>query len=160
MVLNNAVNSSNPVMQVLSTSTTAVVTCNTTIPADNSIPQQSTEGTEVFTLAITPKSTTSILVITFAGCITCDSTAVSVGIALFQDSTANALSAKHIAIGTTESTTGTLQHIMTAGTTSSTTFKIKVGGNASTVYVNGNSAGTRLMGGVSSTTLTIVEYLA
>lgn len=160
MVLNNAVNSINPVVQIVSTSTSSVVTCSTTIPRDNTIPQQSTEGTLVLSLAITPKFSTSILVIEFSGEVNCNGTATSVGVALFQDSTANALSAKHIAVGASNATTANLLYTMTAGTTSSTTFKIHCGGNASTIYVNADSAGTRLMGGVSSTTLTITEYYA
>lgn len=159
MVLNNAINSVNPVIQIVSTSLGTLLDCSTTMPYDNTIPQK-TEGTQVFTLAITPKSATSILVITFSGSISADATAVDVSVALFQDSTSDALAAKGIAVAATNSTTATLQHIMTSGTTSSTTFAIRAGGNASHVYVNGNSAGAQLMGGVSSTTLTIVEYLA
>ena len=64
--------------------------------------------------------------------------------------------------GTTPSTQNnqsvvSLQHYMTAGTTSATTFKFRGGSaNAGTVTWNGQSGG-RFYGGVSSTVMTIWE---
>lgn len=159
MATNNADNSSNPVLQIVSTSLATLLDCSTTMPSDNTIPQN-TEGTQVLTLSITPKFSTSKLLIVFSGALSCDGTATTISVALFQDSTANALAAKSILIGITNGITGTLQHVMTSGTTSATTFKVRVGPNASHAYVNGNSAGGQLMGGVSSTTLTITEYFS
>jgi hypothetical protein len=156
----NAINSKNPVLQIVTSSTVDVVTCSTAIPADDTIPQQGTEGTEVLTATITPKYSDSILEIIFSSQISNDATQNNVQVALFQDSTSNAIAAHSFLPGTTgsQATVGLLRHIMTSGTTSSTTFKIKVGPDANTCYVNANSTGTRLMGGVSSTRLTIVEY--
>ncbi|MCA9233290.1 MAG: hypothetical protein KDA57_21780, partial [Planctomycetales bacterium] len=76
---------------------------------------------------------------------------------LFQDSTANALTANVI------SSTGnfyvyplSLSHEMAAGTTSSTTFKLRAGPASGTMYVNGKST-TRMLGGVSAVRLRITE---
>ncbi len=48
---------------------------------------------------------------------------------------------------------------MTSGTTSATTFKIRVGQNSGTFYVNGAPGGTRVFGGVASSTIIIKEYI-
>jgi hypothetical protein len=50
-----------------------------------------------------------------------------------------------------------LMHYMTSGTTSSTTFKLRLGNNsANTTSFNGKN-GARKYGGVSSSSLTIME---
>ena len=157
----NNINTRNPVVQVVSTSTSAVVTCNTTIPVDDTIPQN-TEGTEVLTLAITPMKTTNLLHIFFQGIANNNGTSNTVQVALFQDATANALTViKGIEENPGAQLAGgpiSLLYIMAAGTTSATTFKIRVGPDTSTCYINADSAGTRLFGGVAATNLTITEY--
>jgi hypothetical protein len=158
MATNNSINSSNPTLQVINSSIGTLVTCSTTIPADNSIPQQGTEGTEVLTATITPKSSTSTLRIIFSAQVAQGSSGTLIGVALFQDATANALAAKMVGANNSGDRVLYLEHIMTSGTTSSTTFKIKVGGSSGTDYVNGRSTG-QLMGGVSATSLIIIEYL-
>jgi hypothetical protein len=155
----NAINSTEVLLQRVKTSTGALVTCSTTIPADNTIPQN-TEGTQILTLSITPKFSTSKLVIDFSSPITQSSTG-SGGptVALFQDSNVNAIAARSIQAASSRSCGGGFKHIMTSGTTSSTTFKIRIGSNANTCYVNGDSSGTARDGGVANTNLTISEYL-
>jgi len=154
----NAINSPVTLLQRVSISTSALVTCSTIIPADDTIPQI-TEGTQVLSLAITPKSATSTLFIEFASPCSCDATAtLSPIVALFQDSTANALEAHYLALTNSRSSELFIRHIMTSGTTSSTTFQIRVGPSAGNCYVNGSVTGTRLEGGVSNTNLTISEY--
>lgn len=122
------------------------------IPQDDTIPQ-SGEGFEVLTQAITPTNASNLLVIT------CSFPARSTDgtIALFQDATANALTAT--AFGSTWMETHLLEHIMLAGTTSATTFKIRVGGSGggSHIYINGNGA-ARKYGGVCKVILKITEY--
>ena len=87
------------------------------------------------------------------------SIAVGVGLGLFQDTTSNALNA---VAGTTpavnSSETLEIVHVMTAGTTSSTTFKLRLGpASAGTVVLNGSGA-ARLFGGVATSSLVIEEY--
>lgn len=146
--------------QVVNTQTGAVATGTTTIPVDDTIPQI-TEGTEFMTLAITPTSATNKLKVdvTFSG-------GTSVGgltpvVALFQDSTANALAATWTTLvaGAGTAFTLTLSHYMTAGTTSSTTFRVRAGGSsASTLTFNG-SGGSRFFGGVMASSITITEIV-
>jgi hypothetical protein len=147
------------VLQVVNTMNGAVATGTTTIPQDNTIPQI-TEGTEFMTLAITPTSTTSKLridvVVNGAG-----SASNSWATALFQDSTANALAATNYNMGANNvvSYSG-FTHFMTAGTTSSTTFRVRCGTvGAGTFTFNGQSAG-RIFGGVIASSITITEIAA
>jgi hypothetical protein len=79
-------------------------------------------------------------------------------VALFQDSTANALAVSTLYMQTaTAGGTVPLSYRMVAGTTSSTTFKIRIGTQgASTVTLNGQSS-ARLFGGVAISILKIKE---
>lgn len=151
----------NAIQQVKYTAYSAVATGSTTIPLDDTIPQN-TEGVEYMTLAITPKSTTNKLLIEamFFG-----SFAIAGGsdivVALFQDTTANALAAvaQYMATSTGRMTIP-LQHYMTAGTTSSTTFKIRAGSNnAGTTTFNGFSGG-RVFSTIPKSFIKITELKA
>jgi hypothetical protein len=158
-ILNNSgrivVGQSGSVIQVATSATGALATGTTTIPFDDTIPQI-TEGTEFMTLAITPSSATNSLIIqvtlqvAFSGS---DWTTV----ALFQDSTANALATTTSNINSGFGLPQTFNYKMTAGTTSSTTFRVRAGaGSAGTVTVNG-TASARRFGGVMASTMTIYE---
>ena len=147
---------SGSVIQVVNTQTGATQTCTTAIPNDDTIPQN-TEGDQVTTLAITPNNTSNKLKISLVAFVTGNNDVTTVG--LFQDSTANAL-----AVGATNCAVDGVQCIafsyyMTAGTTSSTTFKMRVGCATPNAVVNGISSG-RKFGGVYSTSLTIEEIKA
>lgn len=146
-------------VQAVNTTSSAVATGTTTIPFDDTIPQN-TEGTEFMTLAITPKSTTNILVIMI--CAQMSYSIVSnLTMALFQDTTANALSAiSHTIAGNTYVTPMQLVYTMAAGTTSSTTFKMRAGANgAGTVTFNG-TGGTRIFNTIAKSSIVILEYKA
>jgi hypothetical protein len=145
------------VVQVVNTETGAVSTGSTSIPMDDTIPQI-TEGFEVMTLAITPTSATNKLlieVITVQG----NSLGSRFEIAaLFQDATANALAAVVEYQGAAGAlNTLAIRHYMTAGTTSSTTFRVRIGVDSTgTVSFNG-IAGVRQFGGVMASSITITE---
>lgn len=159
---NGGVLTGHVVQFVEATPITAFSTGTTVIPVDNSIPQN-TEGDEKITATITPKATTNKLEIKVAGYMSA-STDVRMVYALFQDSTANALKSGFIG-GTANGTPNnampfSMTHIMTAGTVSATTFKLRVGpGTAATVTFNGQ-AGADLFGGVMISTMTITEIAA
>ena len=144
------------IVQVVNTLNVASTTGTTLLPQDDTIPQSS-EGTEFMTLAITPTNTNNILIVDVVAYMS--STAVGyMSVGLFQDSTANALSATATGLFAANSTaTVPLQYKMTAGTTSSTTFKVRLGANLSgTVRINGRD-GARVFGGVGSSSITITE---
>jgi hypothetical protein len=142
------------VLQVVNVQTGSFTSTTSQIPNDNTIPQN-TEGTELFTVSITPNKTTSKLLIqAIVQCTT--STNAWGAIAVFQDSTANAIAATTAYI-----TTGTggiclaLNYYMTSGTTSSTTFKLRYGPNGNTMYVNGSN--NAIFNGVLISSMTVTE---
>lgn len=147
-------------IQRVSASTVAMATGTTTMPADDTIPQN-TEGFEVITVNITPTSATTKLVIEATVHHAHSAGNNFVGLALFQDSTAGALAvaANHVPDNAVIVQT-TLRHIMDSGTTSPTTFKIRIGSNAAgTVTING-IGGARYYGGVLSSSINITEVSA
>lgn len=146
--------------QIVTYTTGTMASGTTALPFDNTIPQN-TEGDQYLSLAITPTNTNSTLEISVVLQVAHQTAGMQVGAALFQDATANALAA----MGLTQANTAAspfeiaFTHIMTAGTTSSTTFKVRAGGNTgATLYVNG-AGGTQIYGGVQSSRITIKEYL-
>lgn len=146
-------------VQVVSVSYSAVATGTTIIPFDDTIPQN-TEGDEYMSLAITPKSTSNILVIevAFFGSISIGNDLI---LALFQDSTVNAIAAtSQYNVTATARNSIKLIHRMAAGTTSSTTFKLRAGpAAAGTTTFNGNSS-ARLFGAIPKSSIVITEYKA
>lgn len=146
------------IVQQVDSLSTAGATGSTVIPADDTIPQN-TEGNEYMTLAITPTSATNKLIIEAVWTGTNATNGALICVALFQDTTANAL-----ACSWSSSTTGghieniKVYHSMTAGTTSSTTFKIRAGGNAGTGTTTFNgSGGGRFGGAITHSYIRITE---
>jgi len=123
--------------------------------ADDGIPEK-TEGNEVMTLAITPTSLTNKLRIDVTVMFS-NSDDTYLITALFKDATTNALaSTVHRATGAGIFTMATFSHYMTAGTTSATTFKVRIGGTSGTMTFNG-TATARALGGSLSSSITITE---
>lgn len=144
------------IVQIVNTQTGAVNTGTTLIPFDDTIPQI-TEGDEYMTLAITPKNTANILYIDINIHLS-NSASNRMAVALFQDTTANALAAAEDTISNADNDVFiSFKHKMTAGTTSSTTFRVRAGGtDAGTTTLNGQG-GARAYGGVMASSITIQE---
>lgn len=153
------------IIQVQYNSTASVITCTTQLPWDDTIPQNG-EGTEVITDSITPTNASNILKISYWFCGSHrDANTLTVCSALFQDATASAIFAA--AQGCVPSSgirkaSEFKSYYMVAGTTSSTTFKLRVGtdGNfsgTSGIYINGSETGVRRFGGVSRAYIEIKE---
>ena len=146
----------NHVVQVKNFQTGAMDTTATILPRDDTIPQND-EGKEFMSLAITPISSSSDLIIETE--LNLDTTVTNyMTVALFQDSNVNAISAAYIHMGGVQETKRIhLKFKMTAGTTSSTTFKVRAGLNAAaTVTLNGTNS-SRLLGGVCTSYMQITE---
>lgn len=142
------------VLQVQVASLSSLVTCTNVIPVNDNIPQQ-TDGDEVITLTITPQFANSLLYIVFDGTATAAAGGYSWTNALFQDAAADALAAS--LGGSNTAFECDFSHTMVAGTTSPTTFKVRIGPqSAGTIYVNG-VLGNRIYGGVAATSLMIWE---
>jgi hypothetical protein len=150
------------VVQTQRTQTGTVATGTTQLSADNTIPQN-TEGDEYMTLAITPKSAANVLdTAALAVVNNAAASAKVLTVALFQDSTANALAA----IGSLAETGSQRGHVlpiwhrMRSGTTSSTTFKVRAGADVAGTTTFSGFAGTQAYGGVCANYLTATEVMA
>lgn len=146
------------VVQMVSTNFSSVATGTGIIPYDDTVPQN-TEGDEYMTQVITPKASTNLLVIEVVAYLSGSAASKFLNVALFQDSTTGALAAvAHYNLTATEAEPIKLTYTMTAGTTSSTTFKIRAGADSttSTTTFNGSSGG-RKFGAIPKSNITITE---
>lgn len=145
----------------------------TAIPADDTVPQSS-EGTQVVTASITPKSTTNRVRVTFRAQVQGKWGGGGPGsyrvmgalAALFKDSDTGALAANYInmmiSTDDAERAAGNLVlcYEFVPGSTSAITFKVRVGpATGTTIRLNGTTAG-RLFGGASRATLVVEELYA
>lgn len=144
------------VYQIVTASDGTAQTLTTAIVNDDSIPQSS-EGAEILTVAITPRKSTSTLIITACAYAALDTNGIAV-LALFKDADAGA-----IAAGTNTDTSASgihpfvLHHSMTAGTTSAITFKLRIGENGGgNVFMHGG-ASNRKYGGVLKSFIRVEE---
>ena len=146
------------VVQVVHVQDGEVASGTTTCSYDDTI-MQNTEGTEFMTLAVTPTSATNKLFINVLGHFNASTTNKIMTVGLFQDSTADALAMQT----STESIQNSplpipLNHFMTAGTTSSTTFKVRAAPDtAATLTFNGRDGTNRRGAGTYASTITIME---
>lgn len=144
--------------QLASMVTGTVATGITTLPYDNTIPQN-TEGTEFMTLAITPSNASSTLeisvVFNFA-----ISSADDISAALFRDATANAVAAAAI-FAPTPNQPGQIifTTVLPAAATVSTTFALRAGPNSAGTLTFNGSTGAGIFGGVMASSITIREIL-
>ena len=150
---------SGSVIQIVNTQTGAVATGTTVIPDDDTIPQI-TEGDEYMTRAITPNNASNVLYIHVVVHGSRSAAGGHHAVALFQDSTADALAvgfSSFRAAGDRDEVS--FVHKMTAGTTSSTTFKVRAASDGGTYTFNG-VAGARKYGGVVASSITVYEAKA
>lgn len=125
------------------------------ITADNTIPLI-TEGDQILSRAITPVSVTSKLLIEVTAIIARVGTD-TVTLALFQDATANAIAAVPQTITGNTAAQITLRWVMTSGTTSATTFTVRVGSNTPAVLDFNGAGSAGLLGGAIPSGITITE---
>lgn len=136
----------------------AVATGTTTVPFDDTIPQN-TEGDQYFSTAITANSPCNLARIR-SRLNFCNSTLAWQITSIFQDSTANALKTGYtLNVSTNYGMQVLVEHLMLFATGSTTTFKLRSGAHtASTTTLNGQ-AGGRLFGGVSDSFLCVEEIM-
>lgn len=149
---------SGDLIQTVNTQTGAVATGTTQLPFDDTIPQI-TEGNEYMTASITPTDVSSILEIDVVCTLSSNFAGTTAMVAaLFRDSTANALAAgTQLSPGANSPMTISFKHRVVAGSVSATTFRVRGGSSgAGTTTFNGN-AGTRALGGVMSSSITVKE---
>jgi hypothetical protein len=146
------------VVQVVNVMDSAVDSGTTLMISDDSVPTNS-EGDEFMTLAITPTNSSNKLIILVVASLSHTGTNSDIITGLYQDTTAAALAAvdnRSISTANGQQPTN-FTHYMAAGTTSSTTFKVRSGGvSGGTLTFNGQGAGRKL-GGVCASSITIWE---
>lgn len=143
-------------VQVVNSQTGAVANCSTTLPNDDTIPQN-TEGTQVLSVAITPNSASNLLVVWVNTCFTQSaSNGGDIGTAIFQDSVASALAATRNRTGVSTPGASNLIFYKVAGTTSATTFKVRMGCADAGTWVFGTNA----YGNIPSCSITVMEIKA
>lgn len=151
-----------PVAQIVTATKTTLSTTTSSFPIDTSIPLQS-EGAEYLTVSITPKSSSNLLLISFSCSINSGTTGDPIVVlALFQDATSEALCAwiAGRSQGQDAANSASVQHSLTAGTTSSTTFKIRFGTDGSSDATLGGVKGVSpTFGGRSIALLSVTEYV-
>jgi|GEM_PF-3062604 len=156
---------------VIQTAYAELATSDTTmalIPLDDSIPQQD-EGEEVLTCSITPTRADSYLLITASWNLTEDTNTLdgAVVAALFRDSSADSICAQP---GRCSSGAGgsfaALDHAfqdmhcrVASGSTSATTIKLRLGGEAAGTYRWNGWSGGRKLGGSQRIAITIFEVI-
>jgi len=146
------------IIQSLMTLNGALATGTTMLPIDDTIPQI-TEGDQYMSQTITPTRAINLLQISHFGVYNNNQTNRPIGVALFQDSTANALAAQLINkddVASTETTTA-FCYRMVSGTTSATTFKIRAGFDAAGTTRFNASNTTRGFGGVMASSIQVEE---
>jgi len=154
------------VKQVRASTNTAGSTA-TAMPFDDTIPQIG-EGAEILNVAITPANASNILLIEYnyyASMSAPDGAAINMTSALFQDATANAIYAQCDINRFSGDTSGAKnwarsisgRFYMVAGTTSSTTFRLRAGTSSGTYYWLSN-VGSGLYSTADLATLTVTEF--
>lgn len=141
------------------TLTGSSATGTTTIPHDNTIPQN-TEGTSFMTVTATPTSALNLLTVDWLfNCAT--SGALYAQTALFRDSTANAVRAAGARLPT-----GALllqingKHLEMAGSVASTTYSLRAGPDTAATMTFNGEAGAGLYGGALGSYLILEEIFA
>jgi hypothetical protein len=134
----------------------AVSTTTTAIPYDDTIPQN-TEGGQFLSQAITPTSASNLLEVEwqFHGATTNSSTAA----ALFQDSTANALSVATLMASSNNVVPMRGLWPLLAGTTSSTTFNVRAGDATGATTTFNGAVSARKYGGVLNSFIRVRELM-
>jgi len=143
--------------QVVYAETTAAASGTTTIPGDDTIPQN-TEGTQFLTASITPTDASNYLLIEAAFQVHNISSGERLAMALFVDSTADAIATVFNRTTNGYYPTGpiVLRKRIAAGSTSARTYKIRIGATSGSIEVN-QWNGTQNFGGTEVSSITISE---
>jgi len=153
---------SSKVLQVVSVTTNANTITNQIFPLQT-LPKN-TDGVEMLTCSITPKSASSTLYIRWSGQFGYGgSVQIYFGAGLFQDDNVNALNAQYSGVFGTGLPNSflwmsSLEHKLTSGTTNPTTFKIRAGSHiGATCRLNSYNSTNGTGGGVTFAKLEIWE---
>ena len=150
------------VVKVASTMSTATALGSVAIPYDDTIPQIS-EGTEFMTLSYTPTSAANNLLVQVVLNGAPETGPAEDGaftVALFRDAVVNALAATSIDSYDSEQAAHAipLTYVMSAGGTTPITFRVRAGTGSVNNYRFNGIGGTRKLGGVLVSSITVTEF--
>jgi hypothetical protein len=147
------------VIQQARTDTGATANGTTTVPFDDTIPQN-TEGVQFMTLSVTPTSAANLGRVRAQAFLNTTANLIY-AFSLFRDSTANALvTGANESAGTNAPDMAALEYVALFGSTSSTTFNFRAGTtSAGTIVFNGSTTPARLFGGVANSFIEIQEVM-
>jgi hypothetical protein len=163
--VNNAKLADGAIVQVVNTfsNTGVTVGVGTAIPVDNTIPQN-TEGIELMTASITPKSATNkiLIQVEISGSNAGATQPAGMLIALFKDSVANAFSFRAITLAASAAGQVFISYLDSPSTTSSITYKVRGGYSLSGNgwYFNRDQNNNAIWGGVWGSSITLTEIKA
>lgn len=157
------------IIQVAINEVTTEFTSTVNISQTAAVPTSS-EGVEILTIDFTPKSATNILLFEFQAGAATDRAPSGDGVALFKDSDANAIAARWctagsfaaLGISNVQNINLLLRHSRVAGSTSTATYKIRVGPTAVTsggLRINRYTTGS-IWTGAATAIFTITEIAA
>jgi len=150
----------NMIIQTSYTEYTTITSYSSVILRDNSIPQIS-EGTQLFSVSFTPKKTTNRVRIRFSAPVYGDASAGSLLSALFINGASNAVLARAAWNHSTNTPQiNSWEYEYAPGSVSAQTIAVRVGPNAGTMAVNGQTGGGSDFGAVQKATLIIEEITA
>lgn len=149
----------NVVLQQVRYQTGSLASGSTAMPQTNSMPTNS-QGTQFMALAITPKSSTSVLVIDVEAPVSFSADQHG-AMALFVDNDVNAIAAVRFSAGSGWGIVPTLKKVVSSGSTTARTYKVRIGTrDGNMVYLNGTAGEGQYFGGIGAATITITEYAA
>ena len=139
---------------------TANAALTTIIPFDDTIPQN-TEGTQIISVTITPKSTTNRLRVRARVHGMSPTSGDVISIAVFRNSDVNALSASFGSVTSAAATISmaSIEFEFVPASTSLQTINLRVGGNLGAIRLNGTTT-ARVFGGASVCSLIVEEITA
>lgn len=129
------------VLQTLLDTDETKAALTTVLPADDTIPQN-TEGTEIFTITMTPRFANSKIVVTISGLLN-ETTGAIISVALFKDSDADAIRAGavyDVAAGTANAGLH-ITFVVDATDVAERTYRVRIGPSAGTLNWLGNGTG-------------------
>lgn len=148
------------IVQVVSTKSSTQTSTSASFALDTSIPQN-TEGVEILSVTITPKSASNLLRVSVTVPIG-TSTAAQIGeLALFRDSDADAIGG---AIGYSGPSVLiqvlTITHEVTAGSTNATTFDVRFGSTQGSAAITNDYNGAIWAGSTLKSSIVVTEVAA
>lgn len=148
--------STGKILQIQENSTSIFGSTTTTIPIDNSIPQNTEGADSGVSITFTPKSSTSTLYFFCNASVDCNGSLYRL-LTLCDTSVSNCL-ASSIAHSNSGGRPQNLSitYKTASGSTSARTYQIRYGANGGTAFINGTQSGA-IFGGSLQTRLTIIE---